>query len=47
MNAVETLISGLSLSKIQLREAREHFAISFGSCSFEEPIHDLKRLSWL
>ena len=26
---------------------REHFAISFGSCSFEEPIEDLKKLSLL
>lgn len=36
-----------TLSENQLREAREQFAISFGSCSFEEPIEDLKRLSWL
>jgi hypothetical protein len=31
----------------QLREAREQFGISFGSCSFEEPIVDLERLGWL
>lgn len=31
----------------ELREARENFAISFGSCSFEEPIDDLKALGWL
>jgi hypothetical protein len=36
-----------TLTKNQLREAREHFAISFGSCSFEEPMDDLKRLAWL
>jgi hypothetical protein len=35
------------LSTHQLRAARNQFAISFGSCSFEEPIEDLKRLSWL
>jgi len=27
--------------------AREHFAISFGSCSFEEPIQDLQKLNFL
>jgi hypothetical protein len=26
---------------------RRDFATSFGSCSFEEPIHDLKELGWL
>lgn len=26
---------------------REEFAISFGSCSFEEPLKDLKELGWL
>jgi hypothetical protein len=31
----------------ELREVREKFAISFGSCSFEEPIDDLKALGWL
>ena len=31
----------------QLREVREKFLISFGSCSFEEPIHDLETLGWL
>jgi hypothetical protein len=30
----------------ELRTMRE-FAISFGSCSFEEPIADLKELGWL
>ena len=31
----------------QLRGSREQFAISFGSCSFQEPIVDLERLGWL
>jgi hypothetical protein len=31
----------------QIKEIRERFAISFGSCSFTEPIHDLKTLGWL
>ena len=30
-----------------LRDVRENFAISFGSCSFEEPIADLQALGWL
>jgi hypothetical protein len=35
------------IATAQLREAREQFAISFGSCSFEEPIADLQKLGWL
>jgi hypothetical protein len=31
----------------ELREVRREFAISFGSCSFEEPFEDLQRLGWL
>lgn len=31
----------------QIRTVRKEFAISFGSCSFEEPIHDLEALGWL
>lgn len=30
-----------------LERMRREFAISFGSCSFEEPIADLKELGWL
>jgi hypothetical protein len=30
-----------------LARLRENFAISFGSCSFEEPVQDLKELGWL
>jgi len=35
------------LTAAQIRDARVDFAISFGSCSFEEPIEDLTRLGWL
>lgn len=28
----------------QLANVREHFALSFGSCSFDEPVEDLRRL---
>jgi hypothetical protein len=31
----------------QLKEVRENFATGFGSCSFAEPIRDLKALGWL
>jgi hypothetical protein len=31
----------------ELARVRREFAISFGSCSFEEPIADLKELGWL
>jgi hypothetical protein len=31
----------------QLRAVRKEFLISFGSCSFEEPIHDLEAMGWL
>ncbi len=35
------------LTAKQIRAARSGFAISFGSCSFEEPVADLKELGWL
>ena len=35
------------LSTEQLKAARENFAIGFGSCSFEEPIADLRALGVL
>ena len=38
---------GHGLDVMQLAEARERFALSFGSCSFDEPIADLKRLGLL
>lgn len=31
----------------ELEEMRRTFAISFGSCSFEEPVADLQALGWL
>jgi hypothetical protein len=39
--------SGVTLTAEQIREARERFAIGFGSCSFTEPIEDLRKLGWL
>jgi hypothetical protein len=36
-----------SWSADQLRMVRQQFFISFGSCSFEEPLHDLEVLGWL
>jgi hypothetical protein len=38
---------GLQLSAEQIRTARRDFAHSFGSCSFEEPLDDLRKLGWL
>lgn len=35
------------LSTAEIAAARQEFAISFGSCSFEEPIADLQALEWL
>ena len=35
------------LSAKQIKAARQNFAISFGSCSFTEPVDDLKTLGWL
>ncbi len=36
---------GRSMSLATVRDAREHFIISFGSCSFREPVDDLASLS--
>jgi hypothetical protein len=38
---------GHTLSDTQIKAARRDFAHSFGSCSFEEPIADLRKLGWL
>ena len=38
---------GHSVTTEELVTMRREFAISFGSCSFEEPINDLKELGWL
>jgi hypothetical protein len=35
------------LERLELAKAREAFALSFGSCSFDEPVADLSRLGWL
>jgi hypothetical protein len=39
--------SGVTLTAQQIDGAREQFCISFGSCSFTEPIEDLRNLGWL
>jgi hypothetical protein len=31
----------------QLEKVRSEFAISFGSCSFEEPVSDLRQMRWM
>jgi hypothetical protein len=38
---------GLRLSTAQIQTARRDFAHSFGSCSFEEPVADLRDLGYL
>lgn len=38
---------GHRVSTEEIAAVRRDFATSFGSCSFEEPIHDLKELGWL
>lgn len=38
---------GLAVATEDLARIRQEFAISFGSCSFEEPVKDLKELGWL
>jgi hypothetical protein len=43
----EMLFRRMSLGTSQIAEARQDFAHSFGSCSFEEPVSDLKELGWL
>jgi len=46
--SVETLEwHGVQVSATDVARTREHFAISFGSCSFEEPIQDLQKLGLL
>jgi hypothetical protein len=38
---------GHSLTASQISSARRKFAISFGCCSFDEPVRDLQELGWL
>jgi len=35
------------LTTTDLSLVRESFALSFGSCAFDEPVGDLKGLGWL
>jgi len=37
----------ISVDSTSLAHTRRELAISFGSCSFEEPVADLRKLSWL
>ncbi len=39
--------SGVGLTTVQITAARRDFAHSFGSCSFEEPVSDLRELGLL
>lgn len=39
--------SGVMLTAQQIEEARQRFCIGFGSCSFTEPVEDLRALGWL
>lgn len=39
--------SGVTFTAEQIADARERFCISFGSCSFAEPVEDLRALGWL
>jgi len=36
-----------SNTKEIIEKSRENIAISFGSCSFQEPIDDLTQLGWM
>lgn len=38
---------GHGVDLMQVAKVRETFAIAFGSCSFDEPVEDLKKLGWL
>ncbi|HYL72757.1 MAG TPA: hypothetical protein VEU96_01055 [Bryobacteraceae bacterium] len=38
---------GHQLTAPQIAQTRRYFAHSFGSCSFEEPLDDLRELGWL
>ena len=39
--------SAVTLAAQQIEEARQQFCIGFGSCSFTEPVEDLRALGWL
>ena len=38
---------GHEWTTMQIEELRQDFAISFGSCSFEEPLEEMRMLGWL
>jgi len=38
---------GFELSSAQIASARREFAVSYGSCSFEEPIEEARALGWV
>jgi hypothetical protein len=38
---------GMELTLDEIRKTRRMFALSFGSCSFVEPVDELKRPGWL
>jgi hypothetical protein len=38
---------GRSITRAEIESARRDFAHSFGSCSFAEPVADLRQLGWL
>ena len=46
-NSDEVTWRGHRLSQAEIADARQHFCISFGSCSFIEPIDDLRSLGLL
>ncbi|HSP33732.1 MAG TPA: hypothetical protein VLU46_05390 [Thermoanaerobaculia bacterium] len=37
----------LRITTEELTRVRQHYAVSFGSCAFEEPIGELQELGWL
>ena len=41
------MVRGHELTAAGIARTRESFALSFGSCSFTEPVDDLTRLGWL
>jgi hypothetical protein len=38
---------GHNFSSVAIREMRDRFAISFGSCSFEEPMGEMRAMGWI
>ena len=46
-NVVDDRDSRFEISKEIIERSRENTAISFGSCSFQEPMDDLSQLGWM